>query len=157
MKGFRYTVVFGALALLVLFLLYPLSLVLDASLRVNGTGTITLANYAQIFASKYYVNSIANSLLAAAFATVGATLIGTPLAFCLARVDVPGKTVLLTLATMPLVVLPVLLAVILAACAWVLVLRGEITRGPVLPLALVLYLVAATRGRRAAACWATTA
>src|SRR6266516_2799748 len=46
---------------------------------------------------------------------------------------------------------PVLaLAVILAACAWVLVLRGEITRGPFLPLAIVLYLVAATRGRRAA-------
>jgi signal transduction histidine kinase len=41
-------------------------------------------------------------------------------------------------------------AMILAACAWVLVLRGEITRGPFLPLALVLYLVAATRGRRAA-------
>jgi len=103
MKGFRYTVVFGALALLVLFLLYPLSLVLDASLRVSGTGTITLANYAQIFASKYYLNSIANSLLAATFATVGATLIGTPLAFCLARVDMPGKTILLTLATLPLV------------------------------------------------------
>jgi signal transduction histidine kinase len=46
---------------------------------------------------------------------------------------------------------PVLaLAVILAFCAWVLVLRGEITRGPVLPLAIVLYLVAATRSRRAA-------
>ena len=46
---------------------------------------------------------------------------------------------------------PVLaLAVILAGCAWVLVLRGEITRGPVLPLAIVLYLVAATRGRRVA-------
>ena len=103
MKGFRYTIVFGALALLVLFLLYPLCLVLDASLRVNGTGAITLANYAQVFASKYYVNSIANSLLAAAFATVGATLIGTPLAFCLARVDIPGRTVLLTLATLPLV------------------------------------------------------
>ena len=41
-------------------------------------------------------------------------------------------------------------AVILAACAWVLVLRGEITRGPVLPLAIVLYVVAATRSRRAA-------
>ena len=103
MKGFRYTIVFGALGLLVLFLLYPLSLVLDASLRVKGTGAVTLANYAQILASKYYLNSIGNSLLAATFATVGATLIGTPLAFCLARVDVPGKTVLLTLATLPLV------------------------------------------------------
>ena len=103
MKGFRYTIVFGALALLVLFLLYPLSLVLDASLRVNGSGSFTLANYTQIFASKYYLNSISNSLLAASFATVGATLIGTPLAFCLARVDIPGKTVLSTLATLPLV------------------------------------------------------
>jgi iron(III) transport system permease protein len=103
MKGFRYIVVLGALALLVLFLLYPLSLVLDASLRVNGTGTFTFANYGQIFASKYYLSSIANSLLAAIFATIGATLIGTPLAFCLARIEIPGKTVLLTLATLPLV------------------------------------------------------
>jgi iron(III) transport system permease protein len=103
MKGFRYTVVAAALALLALFLLYPLSLVLDASLRVNGTGSFTLANYAQIFASKYYLSSIANSLLAAIFATIGATMIGTPLAFCLARIEIPGKTVLLTLATLPLV------------------------------------------------------
>ena len=103
MRGFRYTIVFGALALLALFLLYPLSLVLDASLRVKGTGTLTLANYAQIFASKYYLSSIGNSLLAASFATVGATLIGTPLAFCLARVDIPGKTALLALAALPLV------------------------------------------------------
>jgi len=44
----------------------------------------------------------------------------------------------------------VALVIILAACAWVLVLRGELTRGPILPLALVLYLVAATRSRRAA-------
>jgi iron(III) transport system permease protein len=103
MKGFRYTVIFGALALLALFLLYPLSLVLNASLRVNGTGAVTLANYLQIFASKYYVNGIGNSMIAAALATLAATLIGTPLAFCLARVDLPGKTVLLVLATLPLV------------------------------------------------------
>jgi signal transduction histidine kinase len=46
---------------------------------------------------------------------------------------------------------PVLaLAMIVAACAWVLVLRGELTRGPVLPLAIVLYAVAAARSRRAA-------
>ena len=93
MKAFRYAIVFGALGLLLLFLLYPLSLVLEASLRVKGTGSVTLANYAQILGSKYYVNSITNSLLAATFATIGAALIGTPLAFCIARVDLPGKTV----------------------------------------------------------------
>ncbi|HKB53468.1 MAG TPA: ABC transporter permease subunit, partial [Ramlibacter sp.] len=103
MKGFRFTVTFGALALLALFLLYPLSLVLNASLRVDGTGAVTLANYLKIFASRYYVGSIVNSMIAAALATLGAALIGTPLAFCLARIDLPGKTLLLTLATLPLV------------------------------------------------------
>src|SRR5581483_9234545 len=42
-------------------------------------------------------------LLAAALASVGATLIATPLAFCLARIEMPGRTLLLTLATLPLV------------------------------------------------------
>jgi iron(III) transport system permease protein len=103
MKGFRYAVTAGALAFLALFLLYPLALVLNTSLRVDGSGPFTLANYSQIFASTYYVKSVANSLMAAAFATLGATVIGVPLAFCLARVDVPGKTILFTLACLPLV------------------------------------------------------
>ena len=103
MKGFRFTVTFGALALLALFLLYPLGLVLNASLRVDGTGALTLANYLKIFASRYYLGSIGNSMIAAALATLGAALIGTPLAFCLARIDLPGKALLLTLATLPLV------------------------------------------------------
>ncbi|ANN71470.1 ABC transporter permease [Bordetella bronchialis] len=103
MKGFRYAVSIGALVLLALFLLYPLALVLNASLRVDGTGDFTLANYAGIFRSGYYVKSVSNSLIAAACATVGATLIGVPLAFCMARVDLPGKPLLFTLASLPLV------------------------------------------------------
>jgi iron(III) transport system permease protein len=103
MKSFRYAVTFGALALLAVFLLYPLALVLNGSLRVDGSGPMTLVNYSRVFTSTYYVKSIANSLMAAAFATLGATLIGVPLAFCLARVDLPGKTALFTLACLPLV------------------------------------------------------
>ncbi len=103
MKGFRYVVSIGALALLSLFLLYPLALVPNASLRVDGTGPFTLANYAGIFNSGYYLKSVSNSLIAAACATVGATVIGVPLAFCMARVDLPGKAVLFTLASLPLV------------------------------------------------------
>jgi iron(III) transport system permease protein len=103
MKGFRYAVTIGALALLALFLLYPLALVLNASLRVDGTGPFTLANYAGIFSSGYYVKSVGNSLIAAACATIGATVIGVPLAFCMARVDLPGKPLLFTLASLPLV------------------------------------------------------
>jgi iron(III) transport system permease protein len=70
---------------------------------VDGTGPFTLANYGEIFRSGYYIKSIGNSLAAAACATVGATLIGVPLAFCIARVELPGKTLLFTLASLPLV------------------------------------------------------
>jgi signal transduction histidine kinase len=46
---------------------------------------------------------------------------------------------------------PVLsLGLVLVGCAAVLWLDGRITRGPMIPLALVLFLVAATRSRRAA-------
>jgi iron(III) transport system permease protein len=103
MKGFRLTVTIGALALLALFLLYPLALVLNASLRVDGSGAFTLANYGEIFRSGYYVRSITNSLIASACATVGATVIGVPLAWCMARVRLPGRTLLFTLASLPLV------------------------------------------------------
>ena len=103
MKSFRTVVTYTALALLGLFLLYPLSLVLAASLRVSGTGAFTFANYASIFASPYYLQSLGNSLTAGGMATLLAALIGVPLAFCLARVDIPGKTALLTLAALPLV------------------------------------------------------
>lgn len=103
MNTFRTSISIGALALLALFLLYPLVLVLAASLRVDGTGAATLANYRAIFASPYYLDSVVNSLSAAALSTIGASLIGVPLAFCLARLDIPGKPVLLTLATLPLV------------------------------------------------------
>lgn len=103
MKRFATIVTLAALVLLAVFLLYPLALVLDASLRTDGTGPLTLANYAGIVNSRYYLSSIGNSLLAAGLATVGACAIGIPLAFCLARVDLPGKPLLLTLATLPLV------------------------------------------------------
>jgi signal transduction histidine kinase len=46
---------------------------------------------------------------------------------------------------------PVLsLTLVLAACAAVLVLNGRIARGPDIPLALVLYVVAVSRGRKTA-------
>ena len=92
-----------ALAFLGLFLLYPLWFVLQASLWDELTGRFTLALYAQILSSRYYLGSLGNSLGAGAMSMVLTALIGVPLAFCLARVAVPGKPVLLTLASMPLV------------------------------------------------------
>lgn len=103
MKRFATIVALVALVLLAVFLLYPLALVLDASLRIDGTGAFTFAHFAAIVKSRYYLGSIGNSLLAAALATGLACAIGIPLAFCLARIDLPGRALLLTLASLPLV------------------------------------------------------
>ena len=92
-----------ALAFLALFLLYPLWLVLQSSVRDEATGAFTLTPFAQVLSSRYYLGSLRNSLVAAAMSMVFATLAGVPLAFCLARVDVPGKSLLLALSSMPLV------------------------------------------------------
>ncbi len=102
MNSFRRSIVFGALAFLAVFLLYPLFLVLATSLQLDGSGPLTFDNYRMLLTSNYYLASIRNSLAAAALATLGASLIGVPLAFCLARVDLPGKPALLTLAALPL-------------------------------------------------------
>ena len=93
----------SSLALLGIFLLYPLWLVLQSSVQDDVSGALTLGPYAQILSSRYYLGAFSNSLAAGAMAMILATLVGVPLAFCLARVDVPGKPLLLMLASMPLV------------------------------------------------------
>ena len=91
-----------ALAFLGLFLLYPLWLVLRSSVQ-DDAGGFTWAAYAEILSSRYYLGSLGNSLAAGAMSMVLASCIGVPLAFCLARLAVPGKALLLTLASVPLV------------------------------------------------------
>jgi len=100
---FRVGISLAALAFLALFLIYPLLAVLGASLGDPATGAVTLKPYLKLLASRYYLNSLGNSLTAGLFSMLAATAIGVPLAFCLARIDIPGKTVLMTLAALPLV------------------------------------------------------
>lgn len=101
--GFRLGVSLAALAFLGLFLLYPLWFVLQASLLVPGGHGFTLSNFSQILSSSYYRGSFRNSLVAGAMATAATSAIGVPLAFCMARLDLPGKSVLLAFASLPLV------------------------------------------------------
>ena len=57
MKRFATIVALVSLVLLAVFLLYPLALVLDASIRIDGTGAFTFGNYAAIVKSRYYLGS----------------------------------------------------------------------------------------------------
>ena len=99
---FPLAVTVGAFGLLGLFLLYPLFNVFAASF-LNAQGTaFTFANYARVLTTPFYQRSLGNSLYVGAIATILATGIGVPLAFCLARLKVPGKPVVLALAALPL-------------------------------------------------------
>ena len=101
--AFRTAIILAALAFLAAFLLYPLWFVLRAAFVDDGTGAFTPGHFVQVLSNRYYLGSLGNSVLAAALATALTTAIGVPLGFCLARIELPGKSILLTLSSLPLV------------------------------------------------------
>src|SRR4051794_10561256 len=78
--------VFGVIALLVL---YPVVWLILGSFQTPSEAW-TLEHYREVF-SPYYLKLLWNSLVFAALSTVVATLIGVPMAWAVARTDMPGK------------------------------------------------------------------
>jgi iron(III) transport system permease protein len=86
-----------------LFFLLPVLKVFGASI-LDATGkSLTLSNYINILSNRFFLNGLTNSLGIAAAASVCTVLVGVPFAFCLARLPIGGKPVLLALAALPLV------------------------------------------------------
>ena len=101
--GFPIAIGAIAAAFLGLFFLYPVLSVFGASV-LDPTGTaFTWRNYAVVLSSPFFLQALGNSLVVAAAATALAILLGVPFAFCVARLAVAGKSVLLALAALPLV------------------------------------------------------
>ncbi len=98
--------------ILLLFLVYPISrIVLHSFLPTDtpfGWSSLTLEHFARFASSSLYRKALIHSLTVSLSASVLALLIGLPMAFFVARVKMPGKTVLLSLGTLPLVVPPFL-------------------------------------------------
>ena len=101
--AFPFAITLLALAFLGLFLLYPLFNVFGASFLDRTGASLTLANYTRMLSSSFYLGSLYNTLVVGVLATVITIAIGVPLAFCLARLPIPGKAALLALASLPLV------------------------------------------------------
>jgi iron(III) transport system permease protein len=93
----------AAFVFLGLFLLYPLWGVLSASILTPDGTAFTLGNYGRVLARSFYRAGIANTLIIGFLTTVTTTLVAVPLAFAIARLDIPGKLLLIGLATLPLV------------------------------------------------------
>jgi iron(III) transport system permease protein len=103
-----------AYVLLVLLLIVPLGRLLWASLFAEDGG-FTLAHYRDFLAFPYYSRTIGHSFLVSSLVTLCALLVAVPVAFLVARVDIPGKAVLKTLAILPLVSPP-----FIGAYSWIL-------------------------------------
>lgn len=79
------------LVVLALLIVHPLGWIAFNSLHDDETGSWTLNNYAQILRSISLITPLLNSLLLATAVAVLSTLIGVPLAWLVARTDLPGQ------------------------------------------------------------------
>ncbi len=108
-------------SILLLFLVYPISrIVLNSFLPTDAPlslENLTLEHFSRFAVSPLYRKALLHSLTVSLAASILALLLGLPMAFFVARVRMPGKTLLLSLATLPLVVPP-----FLGAYSWILLL-----------------------------------
>ncbi|MBI2991292.1 MAG: iron ABC transporter permease [Deltaproteobacteria bacterium] len=100
------------LALLVLFILYPVVRVLWVSLS-DEEGKLTLLHFANFFRRPLFREALWNSLLSGVLVVLFGSLMAVPLAYFSVRYEFRGKILLQTLATLPLVIPPFVGAVAL--------------------------------------------
>ncbi len=95
-------VAIGAWAILIVLLLIPLGLVLVSSFR-DESGQLTLANWQRLFTSTRYVNALVNTLIVGFGGLAGALLLGSVMAFCMARIRIAGGRLISMMAILALV------------------------------------------------------
>lgn len=108
-----------ALVFVILFfiVLYPILNIFKASFINPETGAFSLTSYAKFLHYPYYLRCLRNSLLVSTLGTLFSLALGIPLAFFLVRYHIPGKNLLKTLGTLPLV-----LPTFIGAEAWLIML-----------------------------------
>ncbi len=111
------------LILLTIFLIlffsvvYPMVSIFLASFLSPESDRFSFENYQKIFRLPYYLRCMRNSLWVSALATILSLIIGIPFGFFISRFHLPGKSMIKTLATLPLI-----LPTFMGAEAWLLLL-----------------------------------
>ena len=108
------------LVVLGFLLILPILRVLMLGFVDAETGGLTLRNFVEVFTRNYYLNGLKNSLFVALLGTLGACLIGIPLAFFTSRFVVTGQAWISTLAILVLVAPP-----FIGAYAWIMMLGSN--------------------------------
>ena len=107
-------------AVLAVLLILPIFRVLLLSFVDADTGDWTLGNYVEVFTRNFYLAGLRNTLFVGILGTLGACLIGIPLAFFTARFDIRGRAWISTLAILVLVAPP-----FIGAYAWIMLLGAN--------------------------------
>lgn len=116
-----WTVITGVIiAVLIVLLILPILRVLSLSFVDADTLDWTLANYVEVFTRNYYLNGLKNTLFVGVLGTLGACLLGIPLAFFTARFHLRGQAWISTLAILVLVAPP-----FIGAYAWIMMLGSN--------------------------------
>jgi len=116
-NGFWASVSLSGFVIFVVLILMPVFNIVRESFFDAKTGNFGLGNYLTFFTTPYYLQALFNSLVVSIGGTLGAILLGVPLAFFTTRYRIRGSAVLSTLATLALLTPP-----FLGAYAWIVML-----------------------------------
>nr|PZN53910.1 MAG: iron ABC transporter permease [Chloroflexota bacterium] len=96
------------LLFLLLFFFYPLASILIVSLAPEGR--LDLSSFAELVSSSYYLNTLWFTIWQATLSTLLTLALALPASYVVARYQFPGKSLLLSLATLPFVLPTVVVA-----------------------------------------------
>ena len=92
-----------SLALLVLFVAYPMSVLTLNSLH-DAQGRLSLAGFATVFGESQYLQAIGDTLLLGLTVTLSSMAVGVPLAYVIARFDFPLKSLVAILPVVTIII-----------------------------------------------------
>ncbi|MHC1727561.1 MAG: ABC transporter permease [Syntrophobacteraceae bacterium] len=104
-------------AILFFAVLYPILYIFKASFVDPATGAFSLKSYINFLHYPYYLRCLRNSLFVSTLSTLLSLAIGIPFAFFLCRFHIPGKNLIRTFGTLPLI-----LPTFIGAEAWLILL-----------------------------------
>ena len=128
-KDFSQVIVFAIpMVFLAIFLLYPMFTTLVRAFMAPAEDLafhgFSLESFKQFFTSNLYKKSLLNSFIVSIAVTLLCILIGVPMGYCVARVKMPGKRLILSLG-----ILPIIMPSFVGAFTWVILLgRNGIVR-----------------------------
>ncbi len=108
----RYLIYLLPLVFLGVFYVYPLLSLLDLSLR--PAGAFDVSGFARLLSSDYYLGTLLFTVYQALISTIATLLLALPCAYAFARYRFPGKSLLLSMATLPFVLPTVVVALAFA-------------------------------------------